>query len=302
MEIYPLLYFVTVADTGNLTQAARQLSISAPALSNSIKRLEGKLGTPLFDRVGRNLVLNAFGEAYLPYAKGILSLTRQGTDRLRQMLDEQKNRLSVADMTHVFASHLISDFLEQNPEITLHRSYLDPAEANAVDLDKTYDFVIGSTNAIDRPDLCSIQLRKGQSVVAVVHTSHPLAVQPSVTLEALADLPMIAYAEGQPGRRMLEQVFTTIGKKPAVIYEGNTPHAMVPALTRNLGVFLQPSHTARFNMKFYPDCVLVPVEDAVYQANTSLLWSQNRPQSEAAKLFARFCRAYWEDAARYKDR
>lgn len=290
MEIYPLLYFVTIAEVGNLTRAAEQLSISPPALSNALKRLETNLGTTLFDRVGRNLVLNAYGEAYLPFAREILSLTRQGNERLRQMQEEQRNHLTVADMTHVFASHLISEFMELHPEITLHRSYLAPAEARIVDLEQTYDFVIGSTNAIDRPGLCSIRLREGQSVSAIMHASHPLAKRTHLNVNELNELPMIAYAEGQPGRSMLETLFASIGKKPQVIYEGNTPHAMAPALMRNLGIFVQPTHTAAFNLKFYPGCVLIPIEDAVYRANTSLLWSPTRPQSEAAKLFARFCR------------
>ena len=292
MEIYPLLYFVTIADTGNLTQAARQLLISPPALSNALKRLEQNLGVPLFDRTGRSLILNKFGEAYLPYARKILELSRQSSSLMQQMREETRNHLHVADMTYVFASHLISEFLEQHPNISLRRSYVDPADAQSIDLEKTYDFAIGSTNSMDRPDLCSICLREGQSIVAIVHKSHSLAARSAISLQELAFFPMIAYAAGQPGRNMLERLFSAIQKQPSVVYEGNTPHAMVPALSRNLGVFIQPSHTARFNMRFYPDCVAIPICDAVYRANTSLLWSPARPQSESARLFAAFCRNY----------
>ena len=54
MELHPLLYFVTVARTGNLTRAAQQLRISPPALSSAIRRLEGSLGVSLFRRTGRS--------------------------------------------------------------------------------------------------------------------------------------------------------------------------------------------------------------------------------------------------------
>jgi len=292
MEIYPLLYFVTVAETGNLTQAAGKLLISPPALSNALKRLEQNLGVPLFDRTGRNLVLNAYGEAYLPYARKILALNQQGCSLMQQMREEKRSQLHVADMTYVFASHLISEFLEQHPDISLRRSYVDPAEGQSVDLEQTYDFAIGSTNCIDRSDLRCIRLREGRSIVAIVHKSNPLSSRSSVSLQELADLPMITYADGKPGRNMLDQLFAEIRKKPTVIYEGNAPHAMVPAIVRNLGVFIQPAHTARFNMQFYPDCVSVPICDAVYDANTSLLWSPTHPQSSAAQLFEEFCRSY----------
>lgn len=292
MDIYPLLYFTTIADTGNLTQAAKLLMISPPALSNSLKRLERTLGVTLFDRVGRNLVLNKFGEAYLSYARKILTLTQQGSDLLQQMREEEQNQLTVADITHVFASHLISEFLKQHPNISLRRSYVEPSECKTIDLDKAFDFAIGSTNGIDRPELCSIELRAGQSISAVVNRAHPLAGCRSVTMQELAKQPMIAYATGQPGRIMLERLFAEIEEKPFVIYEGNTPSAMAPALSRNLGLFIQPSHTAAFNMKFYPDCVQIPITGAEYRANTSLLWSPHHPQTEAARLFCQFCRDF----------
>ena len=292
MEIYPLLYFVTIAQTGNLTQAAKQLNISPPALSNALKRLEQRLDTPLFDRVGRNLLLNAYGEAYLPYAENIITLTRQGNERLEQMKQEEDCQLAVADMTHVFASHLISEFLTRHPEIRLHRSYIGTEASKSIDLEKTFDFAIGSTNITNRSDLCSIPLREGQSIVAIVNNEHPLASQHEVTMCELVTLPMITYAKGQPGRSMLERLFNELGTEPAVIYEGNTPDAMGMALAHNLGVFVQPAHTAQFNMRLYPDCACIPITDAAYHSNTSLWWSADRPQSKAAKLFSRFCIDY----------
>jgi len=295
MELHSLLYFVTVAHTGNLTRAAKQLRISPPALSSSIRRLEANLGISLFERTGRSIVLNAYGEAYLPYAEQMLSVSRKSLEKLRQLQELEDRQLVLADMTHAFASHLISEFLEQHPGITLRRTYVAPGDCRSIDLDKTYDLAIGSTNGFDRPDLLTLPLRTGNSVMAIVHRSHSLASRKDVSMEELAGLPMIAYAEGQPGRSMLLRLFEPLGKPPHIVYEGNTPHAMAPALSRNLGVFLQPSHTAQFNMRFYPDCVPIPVRDVQYRANTSLLWSPDRPQTRAARLFCEFCRSYCAD-------
>ncbi len=292
MEIYPLLYFKTIAQTGNLTQAAEQLMISPPALSNALKRLERNLGVDLFDRVGRNLVLNRYGQAYLPYAEKILTLTQEGNELMLHMQEDQRRHLSVADMTHVFASHIISEFLTRYPEISLRRDYVDPARCKSIDLVQAYDFAIGSTNGMNRGDLHSLRLRSGQSIVALVNRTNPLSGRDSVTMEDLAGLPMIAYAAGQPGRTMLDHLFQQIGMTPTVVYEGNTPHAMIPALERDLGIFLQPSHTAHFNMPLYNNCAVIPVTGTAYRANTSLHWSPSRPQSETAKLFYQFCKEF----------
>ena len=269
MEIYPLLYFHTIADTGNLTRAAEQLHVSPPALSNSLKRLERDLGVELFDRVGRNLVLSRYGEAYLPYVRDILELNRRSVELLANMREEAERHLSIADTT-----------------------YVTPAEGRNIDLFKSYDLAIGSSNTIHRPGLETVRIRSGKTIVAIVNRAHPLAGRESVSMAELAEEPMIAYQPGQPGRVMLEQLFREIGIAPAVIYEGNAPHAMAPALERNLGVFLQALHTARFNMPFYPDCVAVTVRDAAYRADTSLFWAADRPRSQAAQLFCEFCEEY----------
>lgn len=292
MELYPLLYFATVAETGSLIRAAERLSISAPALSNSIRRLEQDLGIDLFDRSGRSLVLNDCGREYLSFVQKILALNEQGNERMRQMRQEQDRHLSIVDTTFVFASHLISEFLKRHPEIRLHRTYISPAHSADIDLTKGYDLAIGSTNAIRQPGLTHVPIRSARTIMAIVNKAHPFAARQSVSMGELAEQPMIAYAPGLPGRIMLDTLFDGIGCRPTIIYEGNVPHAMAPALERNLGVFLQARHTAQFNLSYYKDCVAVPIEDADYRADTSLFWAADRPLSPAAQLFVAFCQEY----------
>ncbi len=292
MELYPLLYFATVAETGSLIRAAERLSISAPALSNSIRRLEQDLGVDLFDRSGRSLVLNACGQEYLSFVQKILALNEQGNERMRQMRAEQDRHLSIVDTTFVFASHLISEFLKQHPQIRLHRTYVSPAHSQDIDLTRGHDLAIGSTNAIHGVGLEHITIRSANTIMAIVNKANPLAARQGVTMAELADQPMIAYAPGLPGRIMLDTLFAQIGRTPTIIYEGNVPHAMAPALERDLGVFLQARHTARFNLSYYKDCVAIPIEDADYRADTSLFWAAGKPLSPAAELFCQFCKAY----------
>ena len=292
MELYPLLYFATVAETGSLTRAAERLSISAPALSNSIRRLESDLGVDLFDRAGRSLILNDCGREYLSYVQKMLTLNEQANERMCQMREEQDRHLSIVDTTFVFASHLISEFLKQHPQIRLHRTYVSPAHSGEIDLTRGHDLAIGSTNAIRQPGLEHTTIRSASTIMAIVNKANPLAARQSVTMAELSEQPMIAYAPGLPGRIMLDSLFSGLGRTPTIIYEGNVPHAMAPALERDLGVFLQAQHTARFNLSYYKDCVAVPITDADYRADTSLFWAAGKPLSPAAELFCRFCEEY----------
>jgi DNA-binding transcriptional LysR family regulator len=65
MEIHHLRHFLAVADAGSMTRAAEQLGVAQPALSQSIRRFEGKLGVRLFNRSRRGITLNPVGQAIL---------------------------------------------------------------------------------------------------------------------------------------------------------------------------------------------------------------------------------------------
>lgn len=79
MQFIQLRYFERVAAYQSISKAAEELHMSQPALSNSIRRLETDLGYPLFNRVGRQIILNNNGMRFLEIAKNILSYLNQCT-------------------------------------------------------------------------------------------------------------------------------------------------------------------------------------------------------------------------------
>ena len=68
MNLNQLHYFVTLAYMEHYTKAAKQLSITQPSLSHAIGMLEQELGTYLFEKQGRNVVLTKYGKVFLKYA------------------------------------------------------------------------------------------------------------------------------------------------------------------------------------------------------------------------------------------
>ena len=82
-----MLYFKEIAESESLTQAARALHISQPALSKSLANLEKELGRSLFNRVGGRLYLNSDGKALLEYANQISAIMEQIQARFAQKED-----------------------------------------------------------------------------------------------------------------------------------------------------------------------------------------------------------------------
>ncbi|OLT06010.1 hypothetical protein BJF90_19195 [Pseudonocardia sp. CNS-004] len=82
MELHQLRYFVAVAREGSMTQAAASLFLAQPTLSIQIRKLEQEVGTKLFERLARRVVLTAAGHAFLEHAERALAELEQGRDRV----------------------------------------------------------------------------------------------------------------------------------------------------------------------------------------------------------------------------
>lgn len=89
MELRHLRYFVTVAETGNISQAAQKLFIAQPPLSAQIRQLEEEVGVPLLLRLPRGVTLTPAGQSFLNDARAILARSQDAGARARQKHAQQ---------------------------------------------------------------------------------------------------------------------------------------------------------------------------------------------------------------------
>ena len=85
MEITKLKYFKVVANMNNITEAAKRLNISQPALSKAIASIEDELGVALFDRKGRHIYLNRYGELMLNYIDSAFRELNEGERIIKEL-------------------------------------------------------------------------------------------------------------------------------------------------------------------------------------------------------------------------
>lgn len=120
MDLLQLRYFMTVAQEEHISRAANKLMVAQPSLSKMIKNLEGELGCPLFDRVGKNIRLNENGRIVLAHTEKIFS---QLSDMKRELWqsengDEGEVRLSVVASTG-WLPEIITGFKKEYPKIDI---------------------------------------------------------------------------------------------------------------------------------------------------------------------------------------
>ena len=93
MDLKEQEYVVALAEYGSITRAAEALFISQPTLSIFLSRLENRLGTPLFDKIGRKLVPTVAGELYVRRAKELLMIQSQFQGELSDLISGSYGRL-----------------------------------------------------------------------------------------------------------------------------------------------------------------------------------------------------------------
>ena len=83
MSLAQIRYFVAVAEEGNVGRAAGRLRIAQPPVSRQIRALEDEIGTPLFARTSRGMLLLPSGRAFLEHARSILSAVDRASEAAR---------------------------------------------------------------------------------------------------------------------------------------------------------------------------------------------------------------------------
>ncbi|WP_189655280.1 LysR family transcriptional regulator [Bacillus sp. HNG] len=120
MNTKHLSLFMQVIKTGNITQVAKDLHVSQPAISMQLKRLEQEIGVPLFTIVGRNISVTDAGLTFLEYAESILSLEGQIYRAMEEFRLGNRGRI-VVGTSSVIGTYLLPklmlSFTQAHPDI-----------------------------------------------------------------------------------------------------------------------------------------------------------------------------------------
>jgi DNA-binding transcriptional LysR family regulator len=183
-----LSYFVTVAEELNFTRAADRLHVSQSPLSQSIRALETNLGVALLNRTTRHVELTPAGEELLPAARAALGAVEHAVTVARQAGNDQKRLVRVGFLAYG-ACDVIDESLAKFSEPTAHL-HLETRQTDFSD--PTAGLTGSAVDAaflrlpINSPEL-SIEPLTSEPRVAVLHASHPLAGEESISIADLLD-------------------------------------------------------------------------------------------------------------------
>lgn len=221
MKIRQLHYIAEVARRGlNVTAAAEALYTSQPGVSKQIRLLEEELGVDIFVRSGKHLTeVTPAGRKILDYTARLLDEVENIKNIAQEFQDADRGTLSVAT-THTQARYalppIIARFRKAFPKVSLHLHQGSPPQIAKLAADGQADFAI-ATEALEHFDQLVMLPCYHWNRSVLVPPDHPLAQSSRVSLDDIAQFPVITYTFGFTGRSKLDQAFAARGLHPDVV-------------------------------------------------------------------------------------
>ena len=205
MTLNQLQYAVTVTNSKSMNEAAKELFISQPSLSASIRDLEEELGIEIFRRSNRGISLTPEGEEFIGYAKQVLEQYRLMEDKYINQVTSRK-KFSVSMQHYTFAVNAFMEMVKQfgmdRYEFAVHetRTY------DVIDDVKNFRSEIGILylNDFNRQVLTKLFDEYGLEfhellncgIYVYMAKTHPLAAKKQISIEELDTYPCLSFDQG----------------------------------------------------------------------------------------------------------
>ncbi len=240
MKLQQLKYICEVAKHDlNVSLTAESLFTSQPGISKQIRMLEDELGIQIFQRSGKHLTsITSAGKVIINLAEGILEQAQNIKRVAEDYRDDSQGSLSIAT-THTQARyvlpHIIQDFIKLYPDVALHMHQGTPIQISELASKGKVDFAI-ATEALELFDNLVMMPCYRWNRIVIVNKTHPLADGLPLTLERLAEFPLVTYVFGFTGRSQLDKAFKDAGLIQKLIFTASDADVIKTYVRLNLGV------------------------------------------------------------------
>jgi DNA-binding transcriptional LysR family regulator len=197
MELRQLRYFVAVAETGNISQAAKKIFLTQPALSRQIKALEEEIGHCLLERSAHAIRLTAVGERFLDEARDLIRHADEILERTRSAANGVRLRVGYApSLASGILSSAIEHFTQTQPSAKVELSDLSTLEMiKGLEEDKL-DLILTVGQERAARQIKWLPLLRAEWRIALNH-NHPLSERKRLKPADLADQSLLIYSKSE---------------------------------------------------------------------------------------------------------
>ncbi len=206
MTLQQLKYIVIVAETGNITEAAKRLFISQPSLTNAIRELEREMQITIFNRTNKGVTVSNEGDVFLSYARQVLEQAGLLEEKFLNK-KEQSPKFSVSCQHYSFAVNAFVDVIREfggnKYDFTLRetQTYEIIEDVSRLKSEIGILYTSSKNEEVILKLIKQNELKFEELFVAKPHvfisSSHPLANKSTLTLEELEEYPYLSFEQGE---------------------------------------------------------------------------------------------------------
>lgn len=247
MEIRELRSLVVLSEVGNISLVAERLHLTPPAIHKQLKTLEADLGIPLYEKVGRRLLLTQGAEVLLPYLNDLLAQYDSALSALEEWKGMRRGlvRVGTGPTSYVLPA-ILKKFRRENPAVDvlvetghtsflldeLRRGLLDVVLVVSSDLEEQGDFVVETSWTFQ--------------MVLVSHLRH-LPIRPR--LADLAGHRFMLFRKGSRLEQPIDRYFAFYGFKPNVAMRFDSADFILSMVRSGLGMSMLPHWVVHKDVK-----------------------------------------------------
>jgi DNA-binding transcriptional LysR family regulator len=279
--------FNAVAKLQNYTRAAEDLHMSQPAVSMQIKQLEGSVGLPLFEQIGKKIHLTEAGKLMHGYSRNMADLLDEADEVFEAIKGVQRGELSISVATTAshFVTRLLAAFSRQHDGITISLDITN-REALRHQLEQNERDLVIMGQPPKGLDVDAEPIMENP-LVMIAPANHSLAAEKNIPLDHFANEHFVVREQGSGTRFAIERFFEQHGVGFNTGIEMTSNEAIKQAVEAGLGLGIVSIHTLELELETQRIKIL-DVEDFPISRQWYILQRKGKRLSPAAKAFKDF--------------
>jgi DNA-binding transcriptional LysR family regulator len=241
MDLRQLEILQAIAETGSFTACGKKLNVSQSAISRQISLLEEELGEPLFQRVGRRVLMTPAAESLVQLGKRVFQDVRDTvgtiTDRTRALRGTLRLAGGMTVCLYVFPP-LLKQLKRVHPQLDVRLSVATAFRSVAEIRGGRVDAGL-LTLPVEESDLVTVPVMREELLIVAMPT-HPLARKKKVQPAELAGEPFVLFETGSATRRVIDSFFVTEKIEPTVVMETENVEIIKAMVKTGIGIGIVP--------------------------------------------------------------
>ena len=278
MELMQIRYFLEAAKTKHMTNSAKNLHITQPALTQAIRRLEKDLGVPLFAAKGRNIVLTEYGRYLQRKLEPLIEQMDAIPEQLKMMvaLESETIHMNVLAASGLVMEAII-EYKKEHEEINFQLQQNSESEL--------YDIAV-TTKLFYQGAGEESSFACAEEIYLAVPKNQRYQGRTSVCLAEAAEEGFISLLGSRKFRYICDRFCQHAGFTPKIIFESDNPAAVKNMIAANMGIGFWPEFTwggiENENVK------LLEIEEPVCQRDIIITYNKNKTDSRNVTEFYEF--------------